>query len=258
MTWTVRSLCRSFLAARSRQPKPFRRHCRPQVEPLEDRQLLNVTFTDGTFANGDWNLTPFITGGTGSISATQQLVGGNPGAYRQTTNSAAGGAPEMISFQMRNGASYDPSKQGVISGIDYSEDSILLKGEGDGLGAGPALEQNGKFYFGPYFVTPNFVWANHAFSSLLAGDFTLLDLSKPGFADLTMHPDFSASGAAIQFGFFRSNHISDTRSGGIDNWSFTIHSAASRVGIDINDTPDPSDNITLFNAPGTAEPYVQT
>src|SRR5579872_4884771 len=55
----------------------------------------DVTFFDGTFNDPDWELITFTSGPGGTISASQQLSGGNPGAYRDIVNSVhAGGSPQ--------------------------------------------------------------------------------------------------------------------------------------------------------------------
>ena len=56
--------------------------------------------------------------------------------------------------------------------------------------------------------------------------------------DGTQHPDFSATGASIEFGFVRINStaiggiVAFSTVAGLDNWSLTIHTAAPVPVID--------------------------
>ena len=219
------------------------------VQPAAGRDFDNVSlaqaattsFFDGTFNNSDWSLTVFTNGAGGNATATQQLSGGNPGAFFQIVDiTPSAPAPndlgQVFPVFMRAGATHNPSTQGPITSVDYAEDSILLRGGGDGLGAGVALIQNGKVYLGPEHVTPSFMWTHFANAGMGADQFALLLPVSQWFStaitDPTQHPNFSASGAPIQFGFYRGNSTGFggggyTRTGGIDNWSVTVHPASA-------------------------------
>jgi len=199
---------------------------------LQSRAL----FFDGTFNDSNWQVTTFTNSNpAGTTSGSQVLTGGNPGAYRQTTNNV-GPAPSancvgnVVGFHANTSAVYTPTQQGAITSIDYTEDAILISGSGDGQGAGPALIQDGQVYLGPGHVTPSFSWTHFTNPGLLAGDFSAVDPTAfcTSFVNSSKHPDFSASGSPIQFGFFRSNSTGlggagYTIVGGIDNWTVTVH-----------------------------------
>jgi 6-phosphogluconolactonase (cycloisomerase 2 family) len=194
-----------------------------------------AVFFDGTFNNSGWQVTNF-TNSTGTTSGAQALSGGNPGAYRQTTNNV-GPAPSanclgnVVGFHAKTGAVYNPAQQGSITSIDYAEDAILISGGGDGQGAGPALIQGGQVYLGPEHVTPSFSWTHFTNPGLLAGDFSAVDTTAfcSSFVNSSKHPDFSASGSPIQFGFWRANSTGTgatsgyTTVGGVDNWTVLVH-----------------------------------
>ena len=199
-----------------------------------------LTLSDGTFSDADWTLTVEGLQNGGTASASQQSTGGNPGAYRQiTTNVNSGTLPigsTVFAFNERSGASYDPASQGAISSIDYSEDSLLGSGGfGDGQLAGLALIQNGTIYYTQGFDTPDFSWTHHTQTALVTSDFSPI----AGFATNSgPHPDLSVGGAPITFGFARiNNSIAGPYSvtGGIDNWSVTIHRAPTVSSIQVND-----------------------
>src|SRR6185503_19247797 len=50
-----------------------------------------VTVADGTFADVDWTITSFSSGSGGTSTAAQVATGGNPGAYRNVTDTLNGG-----------------------------------------------------------------------------------------------------------------------------------------------------------------------
>jgi hypothetical protein len=188
-----------------------------------------VTFSDGTFANADWQLIlePYLGGGT--QVASQQSSGGTPGEYRRITNTVNGPAGSAIfGFHGKISATYDPQTQGAIDSISYSEDSIMFYGYGEGQATGPALMQDGKMFYGlsplpPYYLMSNqWSWTHQTLTSLHADDFTV---SPPGWMG-PEHPDFSSTGDPIVFGFWRSNGSAGggyTIIAGIDNWSITVN-----------------------------------
>ena len=66
---------------------------------------------------------------------------------------------------------------------------------------------------------------------MTAADFGLVNVTPFTIFDNTQHPNFSAGGAPIQFGFFRANGTSlngpaYTLAAGIDNWQVTVVAAA--------------------------------
>ncbi len=178
-----------------------------------------VTIVDSEFASADW--TPIVTKTTGgaSQSASQSVSGGNPGAYRAMIHSLPPNSNIVVVHEFL-GASYDPVVQGAISTLDYREDHKEFNPPftGAAIGAKPALRQGGVWYIGPDLTFNGLSWQSVNLMGL-----TNMDFSGPGGS----HPDFSASGGAISFGFVRSNtNSSNTTSfnttSGIDNWSYTL------------------------------------
>ena len=179
-----------------------------------------VTFSDGTFNSGDWSLNVL---GNGTATATQMTSGGNPGAFRQVTDNVDGIA--MGAFQFKNGAVYNPSTQGAILSLDYSEDGIILAGSGN-FGAGGALMQNGVLYSSPSSFSDT-SWTHRSFTNKDQVFFQrFFNQSGPGT------PDFSATGGPITFGFWRgAAEGTYSITSGIDNWSVTLHN---------NSVPEPA------------------
>jgi len=193
-----------------------------------------VVFFDGIFNNSDWGITAYTNpngAGSGAVGF-QVLTGGNPNEYRRIRNNivvSAAGNGAIIGFHMNTTAFYNPSSQGAINFINYSEDSInfLPNQAGNGQGTGLAIFQNGKYYAlrTPALVMPAptyTVWtANSAPLTVAANywEFTPAGNLLPG-----SNPDFSATGSIMQLGFWRGNsgNFSYQTDCGIDNWRVEI------------------------------------
>lgn len=195
-----------------------------------------VTFFDGIFNDPDWSLTVFTNAtGVGSTSQGLQVpAGGNPNEYRRVRNQLLVQNPgngAVIGFHMRAGAFYNPSTQGAITNINYSEDSINFVPTavvpGNGQGTGVAILQGGTFYRlqNPILVMP-FVthsnWTLNQALGLTAADFA--EVTPAGVVLPFSNPDFSISGGVMQFGFWRGNSGNGPYNTdcGIDNWHVEI------------------------------------
>jgi hypothetical protein len=181
--------------------------------------------SDDIFDDNNWDneLQVFGAGGTGAGSHVRYL--GQEGAdYRRITITANSGAQVAV-FSIKRNTAYFPSSDGAIFSIDYSEDSILLSGGGNGQYSAPAFKQNGKLYTlvpgAGAFATPETAWTPHSLNGLRQNDFRTI-------ASPSEHPDFSASGSRIEVGFMRLHSVpagspGGTRTGGIDNWRIVFH-----------------------------------
>lgn len=189
-----------------------------------------VVYFDGVFNNADWALTLNINaGGVGSTgSGFQVLGGGNPNEYRRIRHSlnVSGGIGQLVTLHQNVTANYNPSSQGAITGLTYSEDSIAFAGPGNVQGGGMYIRQGGRDYIQrvPVFVMPlpTFsVWTTQT-ASLSASDFHEIDNAGNIFAG--NNPDFSATGGVMGLGFWRgnSNFGSVQTDAGIDNWRVEI------------------------------------
>ena len=87
-----------------------------------------TVFTDGVFADADWTFHLFEVGAGGTVAYHQSLSGGNPGEFRVIRNTvpANSGEARVYGFYLREEATYNPSAQGEISSITYSEDSVQI------------------------------------------------------------------------------------------------------------------------------------
>ncbi len=186
--------------------------------------FATVIISDSTFNDSDWTATVAASTGGSSQTALQNASGGNPGAYRFMTHTLPGHSSIAV-VHFFQPETYTPSTQGAITSLDYSEDRIQFNPpfNGAAIGATPLLEQGGVFFFGPDITYTSTAWTTLSLTGLTAAN----------FSSGSNHPDFSASGTTIMFGYLRSNtNIADQQiitQHGIDNWSFTIHNAVQSV-----------------------------
>lgn len=174
-----------------------------------------VTISDQTFVESDWTAT-VVHATDATHSFNQPLAGGNPGAYREMTHELNSTGSTIRIFHEHTGFNYNPSLQGAIASLDYSEDNLRFDPPGGNIGANPGLIQDGIIFFGPYFVFSNSSWETTAMNELDFAD----------FSDGVNNPNFSITGSEIRFGFVRSNTTSNpngiSRQHGIDNWTFAL------------------------------------
>lgn len=181
-----------------------------------------VTIADSTFLPANWSSNVEFSSNGASESNEQRMVGGNSDEFRFMIHDLDPGPAQISVSHLFLGASYNPSVQGAIESLDYSEDQIEFDPpfSGAAIGALPALFQDGQIFVGPDITFSNLMWQTTALNGLTASDF-----NAGG-----ENPDFSLSGGEITFGFVRSNS-NTTSSGritqhGIDNWRFTLHTTA--------------------------------
>jgi hypothetical protein len=193
---------------------------------LGGQPSVTGTFTDITFNDQDWETVAVPTGPGGTAEAHQVTTGGDVGPYRQITialnTPSATEDSQVVVFNGKLDATWNSATQGAIASVDYSEFAELIVGHGQGHRTGAAVKQNGHVYFAltPAVFTPETTWTQKMQTGLTANDFVELGTSN--------HPDFSASGGVLEFGFYRAlsspaGNVSSTRTGGIDNWAVTIH-----------------------------------
>lgn len=201
-----------------------------------------VTFRDETFADADWTSQAFsfeVSSVTplagGSVTASQQPTGGNPGAFRTITHTVPA-APSPTTFgatwsvHFRLGAVWDPSTQGPLATIDFEEDARLVSGPAAGQSTGLAIRQGGQVWVAQVGTTPGAAWSHKQGRGIRASG--VGPLGPGGFPATGPSPDFSASGGPIEFGFTRGN---STGAGGgsyaitaaIDNWKVRVNPPCS-------------------------------
>jgi len=186
--------------------------------------------SEGVFDDGEWETVVQTFGAGGSGGGSHVRFNGQEGAdYRRVnisvSSAGSGSAAQVAVFSFKRTTGYFPVSDGAILTLDYSEESILLTGSGNGQYSAPAFRQNGKLYTlvpgGGAFPTPDRLWTPHTLAGLRQNDFRTI-------ASPSDHPDFSASGSRIDVGFVRIVSVPagsgpDNQIGGIDNWRITFY-----------------------------------
>jgi hypothetical protein len=187
---------------------------------------VTTVFHDETFDPANWQVSTMTEGNAGTVTASQVLTGGHTGAYRRINITVNAAYPyphsSVYSFHKLAGASFDPATQGAIESIDYAEDGILFPGGfGNGMQTGLTIWQDGQLFRSGGLRANQFSWVAQSQNGLTETDvFRCLN-------DKNVHPDFSATGSPMEFGFFRTLVTTDyslTFATGMDDWSVTIHS----------------------------------
>jgi hypothetical protein len=184
---------------------------------------------DSEFLDSNWEAEAVTTEGAvvqwPIVRETSGGLGNSP--YRNMTHSIGpttdcGGSCILFVVHERLAATYNPSEQGAIGYIDYTEAQRLLMpdSEGGAVSWTFAVIQGGRRFNVFQETTPftNLNWATNGLCGLTAEDFGL----PPNF-----HPDFSAAGAELTFAYVRTNtNTSETNTfmsvHGIDDFKVVI------------------------------------
>jgi hypothetical protein len=195
-----------------------------------------VVFVDDTFADADWQVASQAVSPVSSYTVGQDAAAGvgNPSPYRRMTITnpvdPLGGPSTFTVVNFRRvGWTYDPSVSGAIDHIDISQDRIIF----DILVGGNSTATGGVGYLfrlyqgGSYFVS---LEASQAFTNRQWQTTALTGLTAEDFVSGALHPDFSASGGPITFGYTASNTNTGQSADvvtihGIDNFSVTVFPA---------------------------------
>lgn len=166
-----------------------------------------IVVMDGDFAQNTAFSTYEITGVGGLFMPIYYPTGGNPDARIRITNLVYTSASNSEwGFYYPWATQYDPSILGAIGSLNYMED-YLSHGSAPHDYAGVGIRQNGKNYYYDYGQSYADVWTTISLQGLQAGDFRTR-------VDPNDHPDWSATGAEMYFGFFVADY-----GNGVD-WNF--------------------------------------
>ena len=197
------------------------------VQPAPGAMADTVTYADSTFAPANWTLIAdgLGNGGNyGTVTASQQLTGGNTGSYRENVLHINAAIPGSFSadagLNIASAFTYDPRTQGAISSVHGSVDGRQHPGALGAAGNYLILKQGASIYFDPFGFANTPGWTTYAFNNLTASSFGYYQRNRPyipvNVIDMTVHPDFSKNGAAIQFGIATWN-ANDYLGGSYDN-----------------------------------------
>jgi hypothetical protein len=195
------------------------------------RAFAGAGFNDGNFETYTWTAVKILDTTAGSTFSAGEVPSGGVGggAYRSNSFSFTySGTPlsqEIIIANTNNGMTYSPAVSGPINSI-YS--FSILANYWPGAGApvtdvGLLLVQNGTFYTNQLTAIAGFNTPYKNTTPQYATDFI-----RVGSSGASVNPDFSGSGAPIQFGCVITASLSSgspaTISGvaGVDDYSLSI------------------------------------
>jgi hypothetical protein len=215
-----------------------------------------LSFSDDEFLDVNWTQTASGSSGSGARAFRSPSGGVNPGRAGFRTMEMSNGATfagptigtpsRVVVFHARSGAVYDPARQGAI-------DSLAFRLHGGRISVRPgsvnpqrlplevrwsiALRQGGTVFgsnLGGSYTSPStgysgpIAWEHlTGTSGLRASDFRP-DLRVGPGAPPGAQPDFSATGAPIEFGYLMTlEQIPGSMAVvAIDNWSVTLNRCA--------------------------------
>ena len=161
-----------------------------------------LTVNIGDMNAADWTAVNVSHTGASTLSLSAAAGGGNPGSHWQHDWQVAGTLSGDVFGDRRANiyelASYSPATEGALGTLAVSFDfsrlaSTFVNGGGGFLSA--AIEQGGRIFIqaiGTAEALSN-DWLDHSFSSADADDWVEFGTSA--------HPDFSASGSTLRFGY---------------------------------------------------------
>jgi hypothetical protein len=184
-----------------------------------------VLFEDADFAPDAWSVATDATPSTGgpTLTATQALAGGDPGAYRALRYDMTVGPSVLQAFHTVAAGTYDPAVQGALYVIDYRA-SCIKTGAGE-VDLALLLEQGGRRYASPLWVCSVAWMQPFVQRPLRAEEFRRID--GPPCAATEACPDFGPGGAPLRVGLFTAAALSAgapavTLTQGVDNWRVAL------------------------------------
>ncbi|MCA9280941.1 MAG: hypothetical protein H6812_05930 [Phycisphaeraceae bacterium] len=217
----------------------------------------NVTFIDHDFLAANWtDGFASVDGNGGSYTAGQQGGVGNPGDYYDVFHMLAD-APAMENsgiavFHDCTFMVYDPSIDGAIAWVDVAVD--LRKFSTFSTQVRVAAYQNGALYVNSNAITGSSITNNWGTQTRLIEGAESWSLVLPELElDSSSHPDFSASGSPISFGFYTANSTGVGFGGynstvGVDNFRVTVIPACPGDVTGAGGTPDGMVDVDDLNA----------
>lgn len=152
---------------------------------------------DGEFLEGTWTHEVLVAPGEGTASVSRVMLG-NPGACLSVIAESAG----PLWVVLWNELGWDPSG-GAVRFLTFQIDERAVSSWEDGQNLKALVVQNGRTFVAP--LTPvytgtgsNTDWQTILYDSLAEEDFAEIPQWPETPAD---HPDFSASGGVLYFGF---------------------------------------------------------
>src|SRR5260221_397753 len=169
-----------------------------------------IVFMDSSLSQQWVQVLPAPTRGTGGTATVTKKPLNAPINYYQIdllVNASGSGRASAAAVMINTDASYAPASLGPLGSFLYSESSNHFSGGGQLCGA--AVRQSGKiFVFFSCTAPSGSGWSVVQPRTVTASD--LAELHVDGtWLNYGSHPDFSATGAKIEFGFWRASDNSN-------------------------------------------------
>jgi hypothetical protein len=194
------------------------------LAPLAPAQTVIL---DQTFNDADWSHAVLYSMGTVTLGPmAHSATGGNPGDFQQGRHTSQGAFAAIYDGHLFLPGVYSPATQGAIATVDISYD--LIDFSVAGVQSGLLVLQSGHTYFRYVDSNDYAAWTTVGVNSIPGDDVQWQEASAAGISQ--GHPDFSATGAPITFGYYTFNWSLPQgffidRQWGLDNFRITIHGA---------------------------------
>lgn len=228
--------------------------------------FANTTYNESSMNSANWTPTVLESGAGGWSVTVHYDTGGNPDDFRRVVMMTAAAPTQadvsaVTTVHLLNGASYNPRTQGAITAVNYHEDALLYSGSTDSQFTGPMVRQNGQYYIALGLTIPSSpTWQTLTATGMTAASFVWVDVSDPaGGLNTSAHPDFSANGPTLEFGFFRRlatgvGGAAKTSDAAIDNYSITLVTPACTGDMNSDGIVNTSDLVQLLLRFGQSVP----
>lgn len=193
-------------------------------------------WSDNGFSNSDWTKTKAYYGSTFDdlVTMTRRSDGNVGGCVRTviTAHTPTHIGDRYFAADMYNSAVWSLSS-GAIGTVNVEMDTRLITGDGYPA-LGLVLKQGSDFYISmngtPAYPTELNVWETDGYQLINYPSSSFARIDPVTLAPLlTSHPDFTATGGDIQFGFGYWGDVNGTKiplvgTLDIDNWKVTLFS----------------------------------
>ena len=227
-------------------------------------RAASLVFLETEFPSSRWHQIVMAFNDRSDSRAESQHVatGGIPGAYWSVQiflGASTDFGVSVFAGYVSSAAVWDPATDGPVTRLDYAEMARTLTGRVQRTG--PALVQDGRLFCAVLPDAPLFT-SSSSWELLTATGLGADDFVWPG---TSIHPDFSASGKPISFGFYRANSGLPHQPGGvgpvcgIDNWRIEVNAAprvqiGDEIRVETTAAFSPVDDVPVSSADTDARP----
>ena len=208
--------------------------------------------SDSLYNLNDWDIALLLDSMSPGNSFTyqQETIGGNPGSFLKMSYVLYGSSNySFVHVSHRyKGSYYVPTIQGAISSITYSEDIKRFSISTSFVWTKPLVFQGGNIFTATDLLTYETGWQRKTRNMVSTGFYNVSNQAP-------FHPDFSATGDTIWFGFSRGMGWYEpppngtlTYTHGSDNFSVSIYTAGG------NNPPVAVDDVFIYES-GETPPH---